>query len=46
MDNISFTRHQFPLDIFSRAVWLCARFTFSYRDAEDLLAQWGGLKNS
>ena len=41
MDNISFTRHRFPPDIIRHAVWLYARFTLSYRDVEDLLAERG-----
>jgi putative transposase len=41
MDNISFARHQFPLDIIRRAVWLYARFTLSYRDIEGLPAERG-----
>jgi transposase-like protein len=41
MRNISFTRHRFPPDIICHAVWLYARFTLSYRDVEDLLAERG-----
>jgi putative transposase len=41
MHNISFTRHRFPPDIIRHAVWLYARFTLSYRDVEDLLADRG-----
>ena len=41
MDTISFKRHRFPPDIIRRAVWLYARFTLSYRDVEDLLAERG-----
>jgi putative transposase len=41
MDNISFAHHQFPADIIRHAVWLYGRFTFSYRDVEDLLAEQG-----
>jgi hypothetical protein len=37
--TISFARHQFPPAIIRRAVWLYARFTLSYRDVEDLLAE-------
>ena len=39
MDTISFKRHRFPPEIIRRAVWLYARFTLSYRDVEDLLAE-------
>ena len=41
MDNISFRRHRFPPDIIRHAVWLYARFTLSFRDVEDLLAERG-----
>ena len=41
MDTISFKRHRFPPNIIRRAVWLYARFTLSYRDVEDLLAERG-----
>jgi putative transposase len=39
--TISFARHQFPPAIIRRAVWLCVRFTRSYRDVEGLLAERG-----
>src|SRR5271157_3848453 len=38
---ISFARHQFPPTIIRHAVWLYLRFTLSYRDVEDLLAERG-----
>ena len=41
MDTMSFKRHRFPPEIIRRAVWLYARFTLSYRDVEDLLAERG-----
>ncbi len=41
MTTISFARHQFPPDIIRHAVWLYVRFTLSYRDVEDLLAERG-----
>jgi len=41
MDKICFKRHRFPPDIIRDAVWLYARFTLSYRDVEDLLADRG-----
>ena len=41
MQNISFKRHRFPPEIIRHAVWLYARFTLSYRDIEDLLAERG-----
>src|ERR1700733_12152978 len=39
--TISFARHQFPPAVIRRAVWLYVRFTLSYRDTEDLLAERG-----
>ena len=33
--------HRFPLDIISYAIWLYHRFTLSFRDVEDLLAERG-----
>ena len=41
MDTISFKGHRFPPEIIRHAVWLYARFTLSYRDVEDLLAERG-----
>ena len=41
MPITSFARHRFPPDIIRHAVWLYARFTLSYRDVEDLLAERG-----
>src|ERR1700737_4842772 len=38
---IPFARHQFPPAIIRHAVWLYVRFTLSYRDVEDLLAERG-----
>jgi transposase-like protein len=39
--TISFACHQFPPAIIRHAVWLYVRFTLSYRDVEDLLAERG-----
>jgi transposase-like protein len=39
--TISFARHQFPPVVIRHAVWLYMRFTLSYRDVEDLLAERG-----
>ena len=39
MQPISYSRHQFPPEIIRHAVWLYLRFTLSYRDVEDLLAE-------
>ncbi len=41
MQNISFKRHRFPPEVIRHTVWLYARFTLSYRDIEDLLAERG-----
>ncbi len=41
MPPISYARHQFPPVIIQHAVWLYMRFTLSYRDVEDLLAERG-----
>ena len=38
---ISFKRHRFPPQIIQHAVWLYARFTLSYRDVVDPLAERG-----
>ena len=39
--TISFARHQFPPVNIRHAVWLYVRFTLSYRDVEELLAERG-----
>ena len=36
-----YPRYRFPPAIISQAVWLYYRFTLSFRDVEDLLAQRG-----
>ena len=41
MMKISFKRHRFPSDVIRQAVWLYFRFTLSFRDVEELLAQRG-----
>src|SRR3954447_16438955 len=38
---VSYARHQFPPEIICHAVWLYLRFTLSYRDVEELLAERG-----
>ena len=40
-DDDLICRHQFPPVIIRHAVWLYLRFTLSYRDVEDLLAERG-----
>jgi transposase-like protein len=37
--TISFARHQFPPAVIRHAVWLYTRFTRSYRNVEDLIAE-------
>ena len=37
----SYKGHRFPPEIISHAVWLYHRFTLSFRDVEDLLAERG-----
>jgi putative transposase len=41
MMPISYSRHRFPPDVIRHAVWLYLRFTLSYRDVEELLAERG-----
>ncbi len=36
-----YRRHRFPPEVISHAVWLYHRFTLSFRDVEDLLAERG-----
>ena len=41
MSSLSYARHRFPPAIIQHAVWLYFRFTLSYRDVEDMLAERG-----
>ena len=41
MTKISYNGHRFPPVIIQQAIWLYARFTLSFRDVEDLLAERG-----
>ena len=41
MAEISYRRHRFPPVVIQHAVWLYLRFTLSYRDVEELLADRG-----
>src|SRR6059036_2921412 len=41
MDQLSYRRHRFPPAIIQHAIWLYLRFTLSYRDVEELLAERG-----
>ena len=39
MAPLSYRRHRFPPEIIQHAIWLYLRFTLSYRDVEELLAE-------
>jgi transposase-like protein len=41
MTLLSYRRHRFPAPIIRHAIWLYLRFTLSYRDVEELLAERG-----
>ncbi len=41
MKQLSYRRHRFPPLIIQHATWLYLRFTLSYRDVEELLAERG-----
>ena len=41
MPSISYSRHQYPPSVIQPSVWLYLRFTLSYRDVEELLAERG-----
>ena len=41
MKPISYARHRFPADVIRQVVWLYFRFTLSFRDIEDLMAERG-----
>ncbi len=41
MPPISYARHRYPPTVIQHSVWLSLRFTLSYRDVEELLAQRG-----
>ena len=41
MAPLCYRRHRFPAEIIQHAIWLYLRFTLSYRDVEDLLAERG-----
>ena len=41
MHTVSYSRHRFPAEVIQHAVWLYFRFSLSFRDVEDLLAQRG-----
>src|SRR5690242_9038242 len=41
MAQLSYRRHRFPAEFIQHAIWLYLRFTLSYRDVEELLAERG-----
>jgi putative transposase len=41
MTKISYGGYRFPPEIIQQAIWLYVRFTLSFRDVEDLLAERG-----
>jgi putative transposase len=41
MYQLCYSRHRFPPSIIQHSIWLYLRFTLSYRDVEDLLAERG-----
>src|SRR6266436_6666433 len=41
MIPLSYNRHRFPPPVIEHSIWLYLRFTLSYRDVEDLLAERG-----
>jgi hypothetical protein len=43
MAPLCYRRHRFPPEIIQRAIWLYLRFTPSYRDVEELLAERGDI---
>ena len=43
MQPVPFQRHRFPPDVIRLAVWLYFRFTLSFREVEEMLAQRGDL---
>jgi putative transposase len=43
MTKISYGGYRFPPEIIQQAIWLYVRFTLSFRDVEDLLADRGIL---
>src|SRR4051812_12486018 len=41
MTVLSYSGYRFPCDIIQRAIWMYLRFTLSFRDVEELLAERG-----
>jgi len=43
MTKINYSGYRFPPEIIQQAIWLYVRFSLSFRDVEDLLAERGIL---
>jgi transposase-like protein len=43
MTKLSYSGYRFPPEIIQQAIWLYLRFTLSFRDVEDLLAERGNM---
>ena len=43
MQKISYAGYRFPPEVIHQAIWLYLRFTLSFRDVEDLLAERGTM---
>jgi transposase-like protein len=43
MTKLSYSSYRFPPEIIQQAIWLYLRFTLSFRDVEDLLAERGNM---
>jgi hypothetical protein len=41
MASLCYRRHRFPPEVIRHAIWLYLRFTLSYRNVEELLAERG-----
>ena len=40
-NSTSYRGYRFPREVISHGVWLYYRFSLSFRDVEELLAEWG-----
>jgi transposase-like protein len=41
VNQLSFKRRRFPVDVIQQAVWLYFRFTLTLRDVEEVMAERG-----
>jgi putative transposase len=46
MTKISYSGYRFHPEIIQQAIWLYVRFTLSFRDVEDLIAERGCLASA